>query len=193
MKSTTDRGRSFGPANGPGVRPGFALRAALAAALLTATVGSASAAGITIEKPWMRLVIKARPAGGYFTLHNDTDAAVELTAASSSACGMVMLHQTKEVNGIEKMLPVKSITVPAHGTFSFHPGGYHIMCMKPQSSMVIGKNVPVILKFGDGKSVIAQFQVTGPGGINVAGGGAGSLHHPAVVAHEPDPRSTNGH
>ena len=132
-------------------------------ALLVATT-AASAAGVSIEKPWMRLIIKARPAGGYFTLHNDTDKPATLVGAASSACGMVMLHQSKEENGVEKMLPVKSVPVPAHGTLSFAPGGYHLMCMQPQASMVIGKSVPVTLKFADGSSVTAQFPVQGPGG-----------------------------
>jgi periplasmic copper chaperone A len=111
----------------------------------------------------MRLIIKARPAGGFFIVKNDTDKAVELTGASSPACGSMMLHQTKEENGVEKMLPVKSVTVPPHGTLSFHPGGYHIMCMKPQASMVVGANVPVTLTFAEGQSVTAQFRVTGTG------------------------------
>jgi periplasmic copper chaperone A len=132
--------------------------------MLGTPAAQAAAAGVKIEKPWMRLIIKARPAGGFFTLKNDTDTALELTGAASPACGMMMLHQTKEVNGVEHMMPVKSVKVPAHGTLSFQPGGYHIMCMRPQASMVIGHNVPVTLKFADGKSITADFPVTGPGG-----------------------------
>jgi copper(I)-binding protein len=59
---------------------------------------------------------------------------------------------------------VKSLKVPAHGTLSFQPGGYHLMCMKPQSSMKIGASVPVTLKFADGKTLTASFPVKGPGG-----------------------------
>jgi len=123
-----------------------------------------AAGSVIVEKPWIRFIIKARPAAGYFTLRNDTDAPVQLTGASSSACGMVMLHQSKEENGVEKMLPVKSVTVPAHGTATFQPGGYHLMCMKPQSSMALGKSVPVTLKFADGKTLTAPFPVKGPSG-----------------------------
>jgi copper(I)-binding protein len=131
---------------------------------LLGTYAASAAGGVTIEKPWMRLIIKARPAGGYFTLRNNTDAPIQLIGASSTACGMVMLHQTKEENGVEKMLPVKSVTVSAHGKVSFAPGGYHLMCMKPQSSMVLGRSVPVTLKFADGKTLTAPFPVKGPSG-----------------------------
>jgi len=80
-----------------------------------------------------------------------------------SACSSAMLHQTKDVNGIEKMLPVKALKVAPHGTLKFQPGSYHIMCMKPQ--MKIGDKAPVTLKFADGKTVTAKFAVTGPGGM----------------------------
>jgi copper(I)-binding protein len=119
---------------------------------------------MTVENPRMRLIIKSRPAGGYFVLHNNTDAPVTLTGASSIACGSIMLHQSKEVNGVEKMLPVKSVPIPAHGTAVFRPGGYHLMCMKPQSTMTIGQDVPIVLKFADGKTMTAQFRVEGPSG-----------------------------
>ncbi len=142
----------------------MALCGVVSAGLMFAVATSAMAAGVTVEKPWMRFIIKARPAGGFFTLHNDTAKQIELSGASSTACGMVMLHQTKNVNGIERMLAVKSIAVPPHGTLSFHPGGYHLMCMKPKDTMVVGHDVPVTLKFADGNAVTAQFPVKGPGG-----------------------------
>jgi periplasmic copper chaperone A len=135
----------------------------LLVALLLAAPAQA-AGSVSIENPWMRFIIRATPAAGYFTLKNDSDSAVELTGASSSACGMVMLHETKEVNGVEQMMMVKSIKVPAHGTFSFAPGGYHLMCMQPQASMQVGASVPVVLKFADGKTLTASFPVKGPGG-----------------------------
>jgi copper(I)-binding protein len=129
-------------------------------------VGStaAVAGGITIDKPWLRFIIKDRPAGGYFSLHNETDRKIELTAASSSSCGMMMLHQSKEMGGVDKMLPVKSVTVPAHGTLSFTPGSYHLMCMNPQSTVTVGGTAPVILRFSDGQTISADFPIKGPGG-----------------------------
>jgi hypothetical protein len=137
----------------------------MAALLLgvTAAGAAAAAAGISVEKPWMRFVIKSRPAAGYFTLKNDTGSAIDLVGASSSACGMMMLHQSKEVNGVEKMLPVKSVSVPPHGSVSFATGGYHLMCMSPGSTIAVGAHVPVTLKFADGTTVTAQFPVKGTG------------------------------
>jgi len=61
---------------------------------LLAPMLAQAAGGVSIDKPWMRFIIRATPAAGYFTLKNDSDSTVELTGASSSGCGMVMMHQT---------------------------------------------------------------------------------------------------
>jgi copper(I)-binding protein len=60
------------------------------------------------------------------------------------------------------MLPVKSVTVPAHGTLNFTPGSYHLMCMNPKSTVMVGRTVPVILRFADGTTMSADFPVKGP-------------------------------
>jgi len=63
---------------------------------------------------------------------------------------------------VEKMLPVKSVTVKPHGTLKFEPGSYHVMCMKPK--MALGQRVPMTLSFSGGDTLTAQFAVKGPGG-----------------------------
>lgn len=143
------------------------LAASTAAVMLAMGLGAGTAAAggaITVEKPWMRFIIKARPASGYFTLRNNGDAAVELTGASSSACGMLMLHQSKQEKGVDRMMHMKSVSVPAHGTLVFAPGGYHLMCMSPTNGMAIGANVQVTLRFADGTQVTSPFPVKGPSG-----------------------------
>lgn len=154
--------RSFRLLNGPAASAVHGLVGATLALLLGVTA-AAAAAGIVVEKPWMRFIINTRPAAGYFTLKNETGSAIDLVGASSSACGMMMLHQSKEVNGVEKMLPVKSVAVPAHGSVNFAPGGYHLMCMTPGPAIAVDREVPVILNFADGKTVTVQFLVKGAG------------------------------
>jgi hypothetical protein len=61
------------------------------------------------------------------------------------------------------MRPVKSVSVPPHGTVSFAPGGYHLMCMQPQPSMQVGSSATVTLKFEGGQSLTQSFPVKGPG------------------------------
>lgn len=142
-----------------------ARRAAVLAALaLTVSLPAFAASSVSITNPWLRFIIKARPAAGYFTVKNRADKPITLVAASSPACGMLMLHESKEVNGVETMRPVKTVTVPAHGDVRFAPGGYHLMCIQPQGSIQVGGNVMVTLKFADGQTLTEAFPVKGASG-----------------------------
>jgi copper(I)-binding protein len=120
--------------------------------------------GLAVSDAWVRVVVPLRPASGYFTLSNKTDHPYVLVGASSPACGSLMLHQSTLRNGQEHMAMVREIAVPMHGLVTFSPGGYHLMCMKPTSAMKPGNSVPVTLKFKDGATVTADFQVRGPTG-----------------------------
>ena len=135
------------------------------AATAAAVVIPAEAAGpeVSISDAWMRVIVPSRPAAGYFKLENKSDKAVDLVAASSPGCGMVMLHESVHENGMDKMMMVKSIAVPAHGKVEFMPGGYHLMCMSPSAAMKPGASVPVTLKFSGG-DVTVDFAVKGATG-----------------------------
>ena len=134
--------------------------AARAAALGLAVLAPASALAappLTVSQPWFRYLLAQVPAGGYLTLENASDQPAILTKASSPACGMLMLHKTVRSGGMEKMVAVPSITVPANGSFSFSPGGYHLMCMQPK--MAPGETVPVTLSFAGGTELTVSFPV----------------------------------
>lgn len=106
----------------------------LSVALLVSLPVLGHAAGppdVTASKPWIRYLLPNIPAGGYVVLTNTGDADAVLTAAASPACGMLMLHQSEDSSGMAMMMNVPSMTVPAHGSVSFTPGGYHLMCMQP--------------------------------------------------------------
>ena len=146
------------------VRPlaGLAVAATLAA-LAAAEPAAADEAGLALSGPYMRLIIPARPAAGYFTLENAGDADRALVGAASPGCGSVMLHKSESKNGVETMMPVASVPVPAHQSISFAPGAYHLMCMAPTASLKPGGSVPVTLKFEDGGTLTADFPVRGVG------------------------------
>ena len=75
-----------------------------------------------------------------------------------------MLHQSRNVNGVEQMEMVSSVTVPAHGSVKFAPGGYHLMCMSPSANIEPGRTVPVTLTFADHRTVTKPFMVRGANG-----------------------------
>ncbi len=136
--------------------------AVLVAAPLPCAAAAANA--LSVSDPWLRTIIPSRPAAAYFTLSNMTGKAQSLVGAASPACGMLMLHRSVNVNGVEKMVMQKSVPVPAHGKVTFAPGGYHLMCMSPSKDVMVGHSVPITLKFGDGTSLTTNFPVHGATG-----------------------------
>ncbi|HLY07221.1 MAG TPA: copper chaperone PCu(A)C [Rhizomicrobium sp.] len=128
------------------------------------SVAPASAAGIAISHGWFRMLPSGQPAGGYFTMKNSGTRPVDLVAAQSAACGMLMLHRSVSNSGTSRMEDVRSVSIPSGGTFSFAPGGYHLMCMDPGAAMAPGKSVPVTLVFSDGSKVNANFAVKNAAG-----------------------------
>lgn len=117
---------------------------------------------ITVQTPWIRYLLPSVPAGGYLTLHNNSDTPASLTAVSSPACGALMLHQSMNMGGTAMMVPVTSIPIPAHGQAELVEGGYHMMCMKPD--MKVGGMVDITLTFADGSTLLVKTPVYGPAG-----------------------------
>jgi len=147
------------PVGRGGSTTAFAAITLVLASLPQALAGQMTVDGFTITNAWFRAIMPGRPAGGYFTLRNDTDIPRKLVGAASNACGSASLHETREEGGVAKMVPVDQIDVPAHGSVTFAPGGYHVMCMKPSSAMKPGNTVPLTLKFADGADLTTDFTV----------------------------------
>jgi periplasmic copper chaperone A len=136
----------------------------VALALLNPGAALAAESGISLEGGWMRMLIPSRPAAGYFILHNMTGTTKTLVGANSPACGQLMLHESLHQGGQERMEMVKQVDVPAHGSLSFAPGGYHLMCIQPSAAMKPGGSVNVTLHFADGGALASDFAVRGAGG-----------------------------
>jgi periplasmic copper chaperone A len=141
----------------------------LALLVLSATLSAglpvaADEHGLEVSGAYMQTTIPSRPAAGYFTLKNNGDVDRVLVEASSPGCESVMMHKSESVGGMEKMLMVDSVPVPAHQGVAFAPGGYHLMCMSPAESMKPGSSVPVTLTFEGGISLTSSFPVRSAGG-----------------------------
>lgn len=133
--------------------------AAMAALALVVSAALAEASEVKLTDGWIRALPSGLPAGGYFTLHNDGAKPMTLTGAQSKACGMLMLHKSDSMGGMMHMEDVAKVDVPAHGTLTFAPGGYHLMCMDPSADIKPGKTVSVTLTFSDGSSATSPFAV----------------------------------
>ncbi|MCW8917709.1 MAG: copper chaperone PCu(A)C [Gammaproteobacteria bacterium] len=132
----------------------------------------ALAGDLMVENAWIREAPPGAMAmGGYMTLHNHDDADRMLVGASSPAFESIMLHRTVIDGTMAKMVHQHMVTIPANGSVTFEPNGYHLMMMKPKQALRAGDEVSVTLAFKDGESVEVTHQV------RAGSGGMGGMSH----------------
>lgn len=119
--------------------------------LLTSTL--ASAAGIDIHNPYARAMPPGAPASAVFvTLMNKGDSDRSIVSASTSAAGIVELHDHIMEGDVMKMRQVPEIKIPAKGKTELKPGSLHIMMFELQKTFVEGDDIEVTINFRNGES-----------------------------------------
>jgi len=132
------------------------------------------ASPIAVEGPWAR----ATPAGArtgavYMTLANKTSASDRLTAASSDVAAEVQIHEMSVVNGIMKMRQLTDgLAIPAGGSVTLKPGGYHVMLIGLKKPLAAGETFPLTLTFEKAGNISVTVRVKAMGAMqdNKSGG-----------------------
>ena len=91
----------------------------------------------------------------YFTIENQSDAAITVTRIASPQYDDVQMHETIIDDGISRMRPVKSFQVEAASSVEFIPGGKHVMLMKPTSNVSVGTPVTLEIHYDTGLLIIS--------------------------------------
>ena len=142
------------------------------AAMLMAT--SAFADGVSTIQIEETVMVKAfenaRAAGGYMTIMN-TGTEDDLLVDVKIEGHMAMIHESREDDGVMRMLHVDAVVVPAEGMVSFAPGGFHVMVMglKP-GELPYGELVEATLIFDRAGEVPVTFEVSEKGMRGMAHG-----------------------
>ena len=134
----------------------------IAAAQPAPKVASAQAACVPQwQAGWIRMppAPGMAMAAGFGQFSNGCARAVAVVSASSPAFGDVSLHESIQVDGVNRMREVERLPVPAGGKAILSPGGLHLMLMAPTQPLREGDSVPVTFKLDDGGSVEATLQV----------------------------------
>ncbi|WP_429345124.1 copper chaperone PCu(A)C [Paraburkholderia sp. GAS42] len=136
---------------------------AILLATLCGCAGSASGApaSVMVSDCWIRLLPGNLPSGAYFSVMNMSAQPVDLTSVRTDAYGTAMLHQTRSNGSTSNMVMVDKVTVPAHGTLAFTPGGYHVMLEQPKTPLKVGMSIPFTFVFSDGEQVHAECETKG--------------------------------
>ena len=120
---------------------------------------------LQISQPWARATPASAPAGGGFLKITNTGTAPDrLVSASSPAADIVQVHEMKMDGSVMCMREVeKGLGIPAGGTVTLAPGGYHLMMMGLKGPLKQGTNVPVTLVFEKAGKIEIELSVAGLG------------------------------
>ena len=105
---------------------------------------------IEIGDPWARTSAMVQNAGAAYMTITAGDSGDTLIGVSvdSSVAGMAELHQSAMGDdGMMTMSMVPSIHVPANGSVSLEPGGYHVMLMNLAAPLEAGQTFEITLEF----------------------------------------------
>ncbi len=134
-----------------------------ACATATPTPTLAPAPKIAVEGMWGRPSPKIAQAGAFYMVIRNTGAAADkLTAARSSACTTVELHESYQMsNGTMGMRPVTggTIEIPANGQVELKVGGLHIMCIDKKVEFNNGVKLPLTLVFAKSGEINVQVEI----------------------------------
>jgi copper(I)-binding protein len=100
----------------------------------------------------------------YMTLTNQGGAADTLISVATDVAGVVELHTSElDSSGVMRMRPLTDgLEIPANGSVSLSPGGYHVMLMNLRQDLVEGETVPLTLTFESGKTLTVEAEVRPP-------------------------------
>ncbi len=142
----------------------FWLGLALALAAAPALADEIKVGDLTIDKAWARATPKGADVGvGYLTIRNNGATADKLTGGGSEV-GAVEVHEMSMAGGVMKMREVEGgLTIPAHGTVTLAPNGYHLMFVHLKAPLVKGQPLKATLTFEHAGAADVPFDVRGIG------------------------------
>lgn len=112
------------------------------------SVSQREAGGIEVSDMWARpSQLMAGNGAVYMSITNAGDVSDRLVSAGSSVAEFVEIHQTTMVDDVMKMQQVDGIEIPASGSVSLEPGGYHIMLINLVQDFSPGDTFSLTLDF----------------------------------------------
>ncbi len=152
---------------------------ALIASLIIATLSGTAIAGETavgdlkIADPYARATVPGAPvAGGYMTITNTGSQPDRLVAGSAPFAGRVEIHEMTMQGDVMRMREIAGgLEIPANGSVTLKPGGYHVMFMKLKEQLKEGENRTATLVFEKAGKVDLDFAVKKIGGRKHGGHG----------------------
>jgi copper(I)-binding protein len=125
----------------------------------TSPTASAGGREITVTNASFREpTAPGAPAAVYLKISNSGARAEVLLGASSPDAASVELHETAmDSSGMMGMHPIERLEIPANGSVTLEPGGYHFMLMGlTNEAMIAGATIELRLQFERAGTVVVE-------------------------------------
>ncbi|MRX27515.1 copper chaperone PCu(A)C [Kangiella sp. HZ709] len=117
--------------------------------------------GIQIINPWLRKMPEGvSNTAGFMQIKNETGKPLVLEDVSLDWARMGMIHESKVVDGMAKMIHQDALTIS--DTVDFAPGGLHIMVMGMDGPLDEKQTYNIHLHFSGREPLAVAFQVGEP-------------------------------
>lgn len=136
--------------------------AVLVAAALGMVLAVPAMADVVASEAWSRATVPGATTGaGYLVLTNTGDKPRKLLRITSTVCDTVTLHLSSiDSQGVAHMWPVARLEMAPGEVVRFVPNGLHVMFNGLNGPLVVGKPVPLSLRFeDDDKDMVVQLEV----------------------------------
>ena len=132
---------------------------------------------LSLSDLWTRATPpKAPTAAGYLTITNIGSEADKLIAASSPLAEAGGLHMMEVKDGVMSMHPATGgIEVPAGGSVTLAPGGFHIMFVTLKEALKEGEKMPVTLTFEKAGRLDTFLHILAVGASGPSGAPSGAM------------------
>ena len=120
-------------------------RAAALAALFALMIPAAARAQVQVSGAWARATVPGQSGtGAYMTLR--ATELMRVVGASSSAAGVVEIHEMSMDGGVMRMRAIEVLDLPANKAVLLRPGGHHMMLMDLKRPLKVGTKVAIELQ-----------------------------------------------
>ena len=115
---------------------------------------------ISVRGAWiMAAPPNARVIAGYMTIENRSSDSRILVNVKSSHFKRIEIHRTINQGDMMKMVPRRTLEIPARGKVLLQPGSYHLMLIGPETVPREGEDVKLSLLFDNGLTLDIQVPV----------------------------------
>jgi periplasmic copper chaperone A len=116
-----------------------------------------------VRDGWVRLGPAGMPMmAGFGRIENRCAKPITILGADSPAFASAELHETRIVQGVNRMRHLPELRVAPDGVAVLKPGGMHLMLMRPHAPLKAGSRIVVSFRLADGGELLGEFEVRRP-------------------------------